>query len=161
MGLFVNVHQALYILKKYYNDFASVTETQFDLKTILDSIDDKNSSFWKKVFENHYLHGLLLGFGEKNSFLFDHTSKSDLVKIKAISFQRFKELSRSEKHSKGMMQPVVSIKNLVIPYFVTFNINDEIIDKYQKEKESIVQFLEEKNFTDFVLQCLNGTIDSN
>ena len=142
-------------MKKYSNDFINLTGEQFDLTTILDSIDDECSPFWNKVFKNHYLHGLLLGFGEKNSFLFDQTYKNDLLKLKDISIERFEGLLTCDKHSSEAMQPDVTIKNLVTPYFITFDIHDDINHKYSEEKKRIIEFLENKDFTMFVLQCLS------
>lgn len=153
-GILINVPQAIYILKKYHADFVEQTQIEFDLATILDTIDDHKSSFWNSVFTNHYLHGLLLGFGEKNAFIFDYMKKMDSLKTKAFSFQHFAHSSEIYAHGKEMMQPNVSIENLVIPYFVTYDINDDMREKYLREKGKIIDYLKEKNLVDEVLKIL-------
>lgn len=153
MGLFINIPSTLYILKKYRTEFVELTGIQFDLATILESIEDENSFFWEKVCENHYLLGLLLGYGEKNAYLFDWVRTKSLS-LASVSTLRFPELSRLNCYTKQILKRKVSIEELPIPYFVSFEINDEKIECYLKEREKIISFLKDKDFTSFVLRCL-------
>lgn len=153
VGLFIHVPYLTHILKKYYKEFSQITETQFDVDTILDSIEDKNSVFWNKVLTNHYLHGLLLGYGERNAYLFNWVRKEALP-LESVSILRFPELSRLNQYAKQTLKKKISIEDLPIPYFVSFEINDEEVERYSKEREKIINFMKDKDLTSFVLECL-------
>ena len=45
LGLFINVVQVRYILKKYQNEFSQIVQVEFDPDTIIDSVSDENSIF--------------------------------------------------------------------------------------------------------------------
>jgi hypothetical protein len=149
-GMLINILNTLFILKKYYSDFSRMTEMEFDIQTILDSINDPESKFWDEVFKNHYLFGLLMGYGQKNAYLFDWISKNRLP-LKAISFGRFKEFSRLNQHHELMRKIDVDIYDLEIPYFVSFEIDNEDVERYTREKEKIIAFLKDKDLISFVL----------
>ncbi|MFZ0566258.1 MAG: hypothetical protein WAM28_08755 [Chlamydiales bacterium] len=155
-GLFIHVPHLIYTLKKYYREFSQITGIQFDVDTILNSIEDKNSVFWRKVLTNHYLHGLLLGYGERNAYLFNWVRKEALP-LESVSILRFPELSRLNQHAKQILKKKVSIDDLPIPYFVSFEINDEEIERYSKEQKKIISFMKDKDFTSFILKCLLPT----
>lgn len=74
--------------------------------------------------------------------------------MRAVSFQRFEPPSFLSDYGQECMRPKVSIENLVIPYFVTFDINDETRKKYEEEKECILQFYQDHDFTERTLECL-------
>ncbi len=160
VGLFIHVPYLIHTLKKYYREFSQITEIQFDVDTILNSIEDKNSVFWKKVFTNHYLHGLLLGYGERNAYLFDWVKKETLP-LEFVSILRFPELSRLNNHAKQVLKKKVSTEDLPIPYFVSFEINDEVVERYSKEREKIISFMKDKDLSSFVLKCLLPTALNN
>lgn len=152
-GLFINVPNTIYILKKHYADFVEITGLPFDVDTILDSIDDQGSIFWQKVFTNRYLCGLILGYGQKNAFLFDWVRRNSLS-LDSISLKRFHELSRFRHHAKLMLKANITVEDLEIPYFVTFDIDNEDVERYSREREKIVDFLKDKDLVAFVLDQL-------
>lgn len=155
VGLFINVPQALHILKKYRIEFCQITGMEFDTDKILDSIEDKGSFFWDRVLTNHYLLGLLLGYGEKNAYLFDWVRKNSLL-LQSVSILRFPELSSLNLDTKQIMKKNVTINDLPIPYFVSFEINDKEIERYTQEREKIIDFLKDKDFVAFALNCLDS-----
>jgi len=146
-GLFINVPQMVHHLKQYQQEIESVTEMHFDPTTILDEIECKDSIFWKKVFASHYLHGLLLGFGQKNAYLFDWAQSKEL------SFNHFSDNQRWQKNIHRIAKTHVSIRDLPIPSFVTFGLCDEQVERYKKERTQIIEFLEKKDWMPFVLRC--------
>ncbi len=154
VGLFINVPQMMCALKKYQNEFTLITGVQFDVATILDSIEENHSVFWEKVFSSHYLHGLLLGYGEKNAYLFDWVRKQSLP-LNSVSILRFPELTRFNQYTKKILKKDITVNDLPIPYFVSFEINDEEVERYSKERERILNFLKDKDFVSFSLQCLD------
>lgn len=153
VGLFINVPFLIHTLKKYHREFSQITEIESETDKILSTIEDKNSTFWKKVFTNHYLHGLLLGYGEKNAYLFNWV-RTETLPLESISMLRFPELSRLDQHAKQTFKKKISIEDLPIPYFVSFEINDEEVERYSKEREKIISFLKNKEFTSFILKYL-------
>lgn len=153
MGLFIHIPQTVYILKKYQNEFSALTSIKFDPDNILDSIDDKNSVFWNRVFVNHYLMGLLFGYGEKNAYLFDYIRRQG-IPFDLASISRFPQLSRMEEYMKKVLKKKISIKDLPIPFFASFEIDDPQVSKYSKERKKIIKFLKDRDIDSFVLECL-------
>ena len=158
-GLFVNVPNAISILKKYYADFSEKTGIEFDIDTIIDSIDDLESAFWNEVFKSNYLVGLMMGYGQKNSYLFDWAGKKSLP-MNVISLGRFKELSRINQHRNVIGKINVDVHDLEIPYFATFEINSEDVERYSKEREKIIHFLKDKELVPFILTQLGACVKS-
>ena len=152
-GLFINIPNAIYILEKYYADFSEITGFKFDVNTILDSIDDNASTFWNMVFKNHYLFGLIMGYGQKNSYLFDWVQQNSLS-LNAISLCRFKELSRLNQHINVTRKLNVTVHDLEIPYFASFDIDNEDVERYSREREKIIHFLKDKELIPFILNQL-------
>lgn len=153
VGLFINVPQTVHVLRKYRSEFYQFTGMEFDTDKILDTIEDENSIFWDRVLTNHFLLGLLLGYGEKNAYLFDWITKNTLSP-QSMSIARFPELSRIEQDVKKTMKKSITIEDLPIPYFVTFEISDETVERYKKEREKIIPFFKDKDFVPCVLRCL-------
>jgi hypothetical protein len=148
-GLFVNIPNTLSVLKKYYTDFSQLTQTKFDVDTILDSIDDTESPFWNAVFKNHYLFGLIMGYGQKNSYLFNWSQQNSLA-VNVTSLTRFKELSRLNQHINVIRKKNVTLHDLEVPYFVTFEIDNEVVERYSREREKIISFLQNKELIPFI-----------
>lgn len=154
-GYIVNIPLATYILREYYKEFSKVLGIDFDPAVASREIGKGSSNFWK-VFENNgsaFLWGLLFGFGEKNSKLFQWE------KEKSISFpfragsnnppwlkkRRFYECAVGEK-----------IENLDIPRFIVYQPIDEIVEKYFLEKERVIQIYKGKDFAETTVSYLKG-----
>lgn len=152
-GLFINIPNVVYILKKHYSDFVDLTGMTFDPGTILDSIEDAESPFWGQVFKNHYLLGLILGYGQKNAFLFDWKCRHSFS-IDTVSIERFRELARLRHRTKAMRKANILVEDLEIPYFVVFDIDDKEMVRYSHEREKIIDFLKDKELVPFVLSQL-------
>ncbi len=155
-GVFINVAQLQYLLNRYQKEFAQIVKVEFDPDTIVDSISDEDNIFWQKVFKNHFLLGILLGYGEKNAYLFDWARRNSLP-LETIEIKRFSEMSRLALHSKEIFKKTVTVNDLVIPYFASFEIADQEMERYVREKEKIVNFLKDKDLITFVSKCLELT----
>ena len=151
-GLFINVLQMHYFLNKYHNEFAQIVQVEFDPNTIIDSIGNETNVFWQKVFKNHFLLGLLLGYGEKNAYLFDWIRRNS-VPLESIVIHLFPATSRLECHTTEIFKKNVTIADLVIPYFASFEIDDQELERYVKEKKKIVSFISDQELVPFVLKC--------
>ncbi len=158
MGVFLNIPQMLHILKKHQNEFRQETGMEFEISAILDSFEDEYSVFWNKVCGNHYLLGLLLGYGEKNAYLFNWL-KTNSLPLSAVSILRFPDLSRLEQTKTPALKKNNPVEDLPIPYFVSFEINDPEIQRYATEKEKIISFLKERDYIAFALDHLKPCLE--
>jgi hypothetical protein len=147
MGIFVNVPNLVYTLYQYQSVFSHRTGITFDIQKVVDEIEDKDSAFWNAVFGDHYLLGIICGYGEKNAFLYDWGEKHfpRISKEKSLFFSRDKS---SNHKSKEDVYP----KDLSTPVFFHFGLADQTKINYELEKQKIVQFFDDK---DFVQETLN------
>lgn len=154
-GLFINVPSTTYILKKNYESFSQITGIPFDPNTIIDEISDNGSLFWEKVFHNHYLMGLLFGFGERNAFIFDWGSQHEafLPDQQGIKF--------CDKRFIDQNKPHVSPKDLKLPLFGSFSLCDSNLENYKKEQKQIINRFKRKDFVTVVMDWLAPTDSMN
>lgn len=151
IGVFVNVPNTTYTLSSNYEIFSKGTKLNFDPSTIITEIGSDSSEFWKKVFQNHYLLGLLLGYGKQNSFIFDwlHSIPNDFQNIATQRQNEDPMKVASLKHKKK-----IKVQDLILPQFCYFNIHDEKIAVYRKERELIVKEFKKSQFKQKVLAYL-------
>lgn len=144
-GIFINIPAAAYVFKKYYNEFVKVVGQQFDPYTAVYKIGNSADPFWNAVEKNHYLMGLLLGFGEKNSQFFQWESD------KGLQYQRSASVFDlgTDKNPQ-----VLNITDLTIPPFATYGLIDDQVERYKEEREKIIQFYKGKEFTEHTLRIL-------
>ncbi|MCB1110686.1 MAG: hypothetical protein KDK64_06850, partial [Chlamydiia bacterium] len=151
MGVFVNVPNMIYILSLNHKLFEKETGVSFDPKFIVEEIGSNTSEFWNSVFENHYLLGILLGYGEKNSFIFNWKVEASMD-FQELPFERKNE--DCEKSGVVRYKRKVNTRDLPLPQFVYFGIYDEEIEKYKRERDLIVIEFEGKKFKSKVLEYL-------
>ena len=145
---FVNVLETALLLQKNYELFRNVVGFDFDAMSVVLELKEEKSEFWDKLEEskNSLLWGLLYGFGDKNSFVFQwkHNEKYGLSNVlQTFSYEEF--------------IPNPTIKNFPIPTFVSFFKDDPVVDHYKKERDKIQKLYEGKNFLDFSLKILCGS----
>lgn len=150
VGYFINVPSATYILKKNYDLFLQLTGIDFDPMTILDEVSHNDSVFWEKVFQTHQLVGLLYGFGERNSFFFDWGAKNDAFPPSPDKVILLDPRYVNEFTAK------ISYKDLKLPLFGTYTVEDPLMENYKKERKYILKELKGKDFVDTVMQWLAG-----
>lgn len=153
-GLFINVPSTTYILKKNYESFSQITGISFDPITVIDEISDKNSLFWERVFHNHYLMGLLFGFGERNAFIFDWGAQHEAF----LSDQQ--EVKLCDKRFIDENKSFISPRDLKLPLFGSFSINDPYLENYKKEQKQIINRFKRKDFVTVVMNWLAPTDSS-
>lgn len=139
---FVNVKQTVCVLEDYYDAFSSLVGFEFDpLEVVLEM--KQGSRFWDRLKEsrNHYLWGLLYGFGEKNAHAFHqkYSGKGDKM-VEYCSYQEEVD--------------VPSIKELLIPWFVSFSREDPVIQKYRDERSKIQEVYRGHDFLTKTLELL-------
>lgn len=151
-GIFVNIPAAAFVFKKYYEEFAKITGQKFDPYTAAYKIGNSSDLFWGKVEKNHYLLGLLLGFGEKNSQYFQWESEKGVVYLRTVAVND----QAPDKNPRTL-----NIEDLNIPTFITYSLIDDQIEKNKTEREKIIKLYKDKDFTEFTLRILKGTNQRN
>lgn len=154
-GYILNVQETIWILQKYYNIFKN--ELGFDFDPVSATIDFKNedSLFWKKVFSNHLLSGIVYGYGYKNSYFFNMYIKVPKESLEKYSF--FSSLIRKREQDNESH----SITDIILPRFRSFGLpfnNDPIVEKYKLERKKIIKNLNKSNFFETVLLQLVGEL---
>lgn len=151
-GYFVNALNTAAILKTYYRDFVQVVGKEFDPFVMVKELcEDKESLFWDTVFSNHYLNGLLLGYGPHNSAGFVWVWENDVH----FSPYFIMEENMGGEYPEAYFKDNVSIKDLTIPTLMNYGIGDEVLEKYKREKAAILKEFEGKDFTETVKKWLS------
>lgn len=153
-GYLVNIPLVIYVLREHYQDFSKVLGMDFDPAVVAKEINNNFADFWKifKDNSNAYLMGLLFGYGERNSKLFQWE------KEKSISFP-FRVASyhspwlKKRRFSRNFIE---NIENLDIPQFVVYQPVDEVVGKYLFEKEQILQIYKKRDFAETTVAFLKG-----
>ncbi|NGX44943.1 MAG: hypothetical protein K940chlam2_00083 [Chlamydiae bacterium] len=134
----LNVVEASWIMQEHYDLFSRELGMEFDPFSMSLEFDNPESPFWEKIFSSHLLQGILLGFGERNSYFFN------------LEMQDEKPLSNP---SRGVGDSSCSFK-LPLPAFRSYTVppnQDPIIVKYKEEKEEIKRYLAGKDLVQEVL----------
>ncbi|MDP1609080.1 MAG: hypothetical protein Q8L98_07190 [Chlamydiales bacterium] len=155
---FINVSETIRVLTEHYDLFKKATNIEFDPHKIVLEAQDPQSTFWKRVFsmENHLAKGLLFGFGLKNSLLGDRKFSNALEKEGGVDNQ-FIALDVSTdpvEYGEG------SINNFNIPLFGTSS-DDEIAEKYRREKKIIEEVYRNNDMKKVTFQRLSDLFNVN
>ena len=147
----INAREVVCAMQKYYSLFAHELGRDFDPLTETLDFENPDSLFWNAIFKNHLLQGILYGFGEKNSYLFNQET----------------QLAESEKCPSGTPanhlikeEETSSIETIRLPTFRSYALpleKDPVIAKYKKERDLIRTKLKEKNLT---VECINKMFET-
>lgn len=145
---FADLTKVALVLQENYNTFKRELGLDFDPLNESFSMEH-GSKFWDKAFDHPALLGLLLGYGIKNSFCFQwkYYSLAGIHEKLAESLVfRF-----SDKPQGGK----ATFDKLSLPIFASFSEGeDEVIEKYKREREVIKEIYEDKDFLTLTLQKL-------
>lgn len=149
-GLFINIPLAMKILEEHYEDFSRLTGYSFDPQEAVYQLGNKEQGLWQEIKTNHYLLGLLLGFGKKNASFFNNEQE-----------QLRWESSRRGCHNWKIDTDNTSeiIYQLKVPEFIVYKKNDEYEKKYNKERDHILESYKGKNFVMQTLKYLKQDTD--
>lgn len=135
-GFFIHIPKTVEILKTYQADFEQVIGSPIDPETLVYQFGNDKNPQWRKILSSHYLMGLLYGFGEKNALNFARESR------------RRKHFPTRHRASIGNVPP------LPFPGFISYESPDPQVEKYEKEREMILEFFKDKDFTETTLRLL-------
>lgn len=149
---FVDVVKLAATLQEHYELFSRETNIDFDPMQVVFELE-KGSEFWDEVFDksinNFALVGVLFGYGVKNSFCFQWKwcPSSEFQQVADAMKPRFSNKSQEGK---------VKIERLPIPIFASFFEDDEMIEKYNRERDRIKKIYLGQDFLDLTLTKLTS-----
>lgn len=151
----LNVQEAVWILKKHYEIFYTEIGSNFDPITAALDFENPKSMFWEKVFSNHYLTGILYGFGERNAYFFS-------IFVRQLNENVSKDSCLTlNSHLNILQDPceVITKENLNIPCYRSFYSQlseDPVTTNFKKEKVLIEDMLKDKDLTVEILRRIFG-----
>lgn len=148
-GIFINVPAVTYVLDKWQEDFEAITGIIFNPFEMVHLIGNKQSKFWQKVQKNHYLLGLLFGFGEQSSKHFQWE------KERKMQYPLRRGTSILPGHT-GKAVHQLTLEDLDIPAFVIYQVIDERLEKYRAERRRCIELYEQQDFYELTTSFLKG-----
>ena len=143
---FVDILKLALTLNEHYAMIKTIIGEDFHPLDVASEYADTTSEFWKKMEGHSALTGILFGYGAKNSWCFhwkhwDHSDQVDSI-AQSVKFH----FSDTPRYGKA------TLKNFPIPIFASFvNGKDEVIEKYEKEREYIKKIYKGKDFLETTL----------
>jgi hypothetical protein len=136
---FVNIRETKNIYEKNKDLFFKTTNIA-SWEALLYELKKPNRKVWKSIFSNHYLSGLLHGFGEQN----------------ASSFCRYYSEKFPRTWSEIFEGPITQ-EHFPIPIFASFEHPDEAVEKFKKERTHIQEIYRNGNMMEITLKALKET----
>jgi hypothetical protein len=144
----LNVQETAWILQKYYSLISEELDMEFDPLQVVLEFENTDSIFWEKVFNNHFVQGILHGYGERNSYFFSREMQLKEKNGYVLGTDPVFRASPSPKReNKG--PPLPSFRS----YYVDIS-QDPVYQQYQREKSHIRKVLKGKNTVDLILKRL-------
>lgn len=154
---FVHRPSLLKVLEAYYFDFQKRTGKSFKPLDQIKALECGGSEFWDKIFKenDHYLMGLLFGYGKKNSETFEQEIyENNIHKKKRIEHTSLDEI-------KSVFKDIVTVDDLCLPQFVIYDENDDTINSYRSQREYIKKYLAGKKLSKEVFKILEKGVPEN
>jgi len=151
-GYFVNTKEVICILSRHYDDFAKAYGEDFDPLQVTFEMPDTNSKFWNALEGNHYLWGLLLGYGEKNAYLFSLVQKGILPDL-SVRTEPLEEKINQEMLHKAI-DGMLDMKDLALPGYKSYFYFDQTMNQYKEERKKIIEIYSGKDFYKLTLSYL-------
>ena len=137
----VNIIETATLLKQHYALFKEYVGFDFDPLSVIFDIEDHDSIFWNKIFNNGSsqdcicLMGLLFGYGFENSYPFSLFFSSNR-KENEMTFisNMYGEMIRNTNNFDCSK---ISSKQFPLPGFKVFSLPNPTLEKYTQEREEI------------------------
>lgn len=133
--LFLNVEKTMEVIKNHWNAFLQQGQIPFESKESFQDIDDLPLAIWRTILTDHYLSGLLYGYGEENIAYF----------LKEYDEKVFSECFEGN----------ISCENFPIPIFASTE-GDQRSKEYKRQREKIKKLFRGKDFLDVTLKKLTS-----
>jgi hypothetical protein len=153
---FVDILKTATLIQSNYELFRRAVEFDFHPFEVVLDMQNRESPFWQKVRsskESPLLWGLLFGYGKMNSLAyywkyFDCPHSCE---------DRLKSFPSQFSNPSPRGQVRLSEKNFLIPAFISFSEDDEVIRRYQGERERIKNAYKGDDRLQFVLNQLTSS----
>jgi hypothetical protein len=135
------------ILQKHYTIFSRTLNMEFNPLDVTLEFENPDSNFWKKIFSNPLLEGILFGYGEHNASLF--LQEFEDREKKACLFEACSSVEIEDSET--------SQQNIQLPLFRSYHKvsnEDPIVKNYKIEREKIKKCLNGKIFEKEALNTL-------
>lgn len=146
--LFVNIPSVMFVMDKYRNEFSEVFGENFDLQNAAHVIGNIDEPGWQKIKNNHFLLGLLFGFGEMNAKYFSMEQAGQQHPLRRPSLELVGMVMRGAQ--------TLEVKDLDIPGFISYHLHDPVEEHFKQEREKIIALYEGKDFLKLTLRYLGG-----
>ena len=154
MLYFVDILKLAGTLQEYYDLFSRETGIDFDPMEVVLNME-QGSEFWDRVWDksinNAALIGVLFGYGVKNSFCFQWKGWP------SAQFEKIADSIKPRFCSQDMQGGEATIDRLSIPAFASFFDEDEVVEKYTRERDKIKKIYQGQDFLDLTLSKLTGS----
>jgi hypothetical protein len=133
--LLLNVKRVKEVLEKHRLAFQSKTGYLFDTDKVIEEFRNPTSLFWEQAFSDHYLAGLLYGYGEENiSNFLDHNQDG-------------------KRESSDQYDPFATAANFPIPRFAV-SAQDKTSARYREQRKTIQAVYQDKDIVDVTIRHL-------
>ncbi len=152
---FVNILRTAMVIQENYELFSKAVDFDFHPLEVVLEMPNRESRFWKGINDSYnspMLWGILFGFGRQNSHCF-YWKYFDCPKICERFFDQFPRRF-SNPEPEGMVS--ITAQNFILPTFVSFSDEDEVIERYKVEREKILQIYRKGDRLDITLQKLTN-----
>lgn len=132
----IHVQLVSSLLQKNKRIFMAELGMDFDPRAVALEFEDPESVFWNKVFDNHFLLGILYGYGQENS-------------------QHFAQEEESGPFSGIGVEPDGeggSIEAIPLPTYRSYRSQDPLVKRYHKKRRKIQKDLKGKDLLDAILK---------
>jgi len=135
--LFLNIEMTIRTLIKYYEDFKRTLGYDFDPFQIVFDVENPNSKFWNTIArDGHALLGILLGYGQANSWFFEWNLKYEEANNPMGNFIK-------HMHSKFYdPKPILfsTSRHFSLPSFRSYGAysdDQKLVNQYKQERRKI------------------------
>jgi hypothetical protein len=131
----LNIDRVKEVLSKHKLAFQKKTACSFDIDKVIQEFSDPHSSFWNQVFLDHYLSGLLYGFGEENIVHFLNRMEDQEIEA------RFSDENDDEATPSKFPIPIFAM-----------SAQDKTSARYQEQRKIIQEIYRGKDIVDVTLR---------
>ncbi|MCI0381693.1 MAG: hypothetical protein L0207_01385 [Chlamydiae bacterium] len=151
---FVDILKTTLVIQENYDTFRNAIGFDFDPTQVVFEMQDKNSKIWEKIRGGGHalLWGILFGYGKKNSYAFHWKYFKEGINNFFPSIKN----KFSEHPFRGLSNVRIDLNNFAIPSFISFEDQDEVVEKYKKERKRIRKIYKGKDFLDFTLEKITS-----
>ncbi len=157
---FVDIIKTALLIQDNYDLFRREIGFEFHPLEVVLEMPKQSSEFWKRLRKSpnsSLLWGLLFGYGKQNSSLFNWKYQN----LNCASRDFIDLLSQTSSNPSPEGHVRLSIDAFLLPSFISFTEEDEVLSKYKNEREKIREIYKNKDLLKITLEELMGKASSS